>query len=634
MNDNSKFKIKLGFLIILSVVGGSLLASFAFDNVQYKKIQNLSSPILAENSWQKTNTEKAQEDFYFIKNPKNKPVVSAEAYLVGDIETGEIILAKNKDKRLPIASVSKMFTALVSLDTQNQEAETVISKTALATPGQNGEFKLGEKIKIKDLLYPLLLESSNDGAEAIAEFSGRTNFIEEMNKKMKSLNLESTSFVDPSGLSEKNISTGYDLFKFSEYLSKNKKELLEISKAKSYKNKNHTWFNNSQFLNIDGYLGGKRGFIDESKQTAIASFAVPVGVSGTRNIGIVVLRSADRNKDVNNILKYIDKNIYFGKESDADMNWVKQKEGIPEEKEPNFITFIFGGDIMLDRGVRSSVNKNFNGDYSALFEKLNIFKKADIVFANLEGTASDKGVDAKNLYSFRMDPSTIPAMRGAGISIVSVANNHIGDWGRTAYTDTLNRLRENEIKYTGGGLNEEEAKQPTIIEKYGIKIGFLGFSDKGPNFMQAKEEESGQLLASNPDFDEIIKNASTQVDYLVVSFHFGEEYQTKHNDRQEYLAHKAIDNGAKIVIGHHPHVIEDTEVYKNGFIAYSLGNFIFDQRFSAETMQGMLLEVKLGKAGDMTINKNIVKLNNVFQPDQVIKGKEEKIKFETIPISQ
>jgi poly-gamma-glutamate synthesis protein (capsule biosynthesis protein) len=227
-------------------------------------------------------------------------------------------------------------------------------------------------------------------------------------------------------------------------------------------------------------------------------------------------------------------------------------------------------------------------------------------------------------------------MKGAGISILSLANNHVGDWGRDAYIDTLKRLDENEILYTGGGINKFEATRPTIIEKYGIKIGFLGFSDVGPSWMEVGETEPGLLLASDPNFDEIVRNAASLVDHLVVSFHFGDEYKTKHNARQEFLAHKAVDNGAKIVIGHHPHVIQDTEVYKNGFIAYSLGNFIFDQRFSEATMQGMLLEIKLDKSGSMVINKNIVKLNSVFQPDQIIKGKNEVIKFDTkkIPTSQ
>jgi len=181
-----------------------------------------------------------------------------------------------------------------------------------------------------------------------------------------------------------------------------------------------------------------------------------------------------------------------------------------------------------------------------------------------------------------MDPSVVPALSGAGFSVLSVANNHVGDWGRDAYIDTLSRLKENEIQYTGGGNNLQEAEQPTIIERNGMKIGYLGFSDVGPDWMQATDMDAGLLLASDSNFDSIIQNAAKQVDDLVVSFHWGVEYQTKHNARQELLAHKAIDDGAKIVIGSHPHVTQDTEVYKNSFIDYSLGNFIFDQYFSGK----------------------------------------------------
>jgi poly-gamma-glutamate synthesis protein (capsule biosynthesis protein) len=166
-----------------------------------------------------------------------------------------------------------------------------------------------------------------------------------------------------------------------------------------------------------------------------------------------------------------------------------------------------------------------------------------------------------------------------------------------------------------------------------MKIGFLGFSDKGPDYMVADTDKAGVLLANNPDFDKIIKNASKQVDYLVVYFHFGEEYQTKHNKRQEYLAHRAVDDGAKIIIGSHPHVVEDTEVYKNSFIAYSLGNFIFDQSWSKPTMQGMLLELKLYRDGSITVKKDITQLNSVFQLNKIIQGKEEKVKFQEIKTS-
>ena len=365
-------------------------------------------------------------------------------------------------------------------------------------------------------------------------------------------------------------------------------------------------------------------------------FSLELGQNIYRPICIVLLGSNDRKRDVESILKYLDKNIYYGGSGDAKADWVKEKIGRPEINEQQYINMSFGGDIMLDRGVRNSVVKNFNNDYSSLFEKLPKLKLQDIVFANLEGTASDKGKDLHNLYSFRMDPSVIPTLAGAGINILSVANNHIGDFGLDAYIDTLSRLKENEILYTGGGNNKIESETPAITENYGMKIGFLVFSDKGPEGMEATDEQAGILLANNKNFDQIIQNASKKVDYLIVSIHFGEEYQNKHNQRQEYLAHKAIDDGAKIIIGSHPHVVEDTEVYSKkdctqsscvGYIAYSLGNFIFDQSWSTSTMQGMILNIKLWRDGSMNIRKDTIKLNKAFQPDQILIGKEEKIKF-------
>ena len=629
-------KIKLIFWTIFSISIGVFFMYFVFNNIGYGKILQLknSGAGMAQSLAGEEMARAEKPKYFYVNKDSNKqPKISAGAYLVGDLNTGEVILAKNQDKKFPIASVSKLMTALVTSEITDINDTAQISKKALATEGRNGGLKIGEKIKTSDLIYPLLLESSNDAAEIIAEHFGRESFILKMNQEAQILKMSETSYEDPSGLSPNNQSTVSDLFRLTGYLNKQKQEILSITTKRSFSNKKHSWSNISKFLHKDGYLGGKSGFTDEAKQTVVSLFSLPLGQSGGRPIAIALLGSQDRYKDVENILSYLKKNIYYGGEADANTNWVQEKIGMPDIKDPNFVTLVFAGDIMLDRGVRNSVIRNFNNDYSALFEKLDqgdLLKKSDIVFANLEGTASDQGVDQKNLYSFRMDPAVIPALSGAGMTILSVANNHVGDWGRLAYMDTLERLKENEILYTGGGNDIIEAETPTIIEKYGIKIGFLGFSDKGPEWMKATEDKAGLLLTSNPRFDEIIKNASRQVDYLIVSFHFGEEYQDKHNARQEYLAHKAVDDGAKIVIGAHPHVVEDTEVYKNSFIAYSLGNFIFDQSFSEKTMQGMLLNIKLSIDGQMTVRKDTVKLNKAFQPDKVIEGKEEKIKFQEI----
>ena len=298
----------------------------------------------------------------------------------------------------------------------------------------------------------------------------------------------------------------------------------------------------------------------------------------------------------------------------------------PVKKYPDFVSILFAGDVMMDRGVRARVEKSFDGDYNKIFENINL-KPYDIFFANLEGTVSDKGKDGGGKFSFHMDPKVINALKEAGVDIVSVANNHVGDWGRTAYIDTLSRLKDAGILYTGGGINRIEAETPTIIEKNGIKLGFLGFSDVGPSWMPASDKNAGLLLAQDTRFEEIIQNASSQVDYLIVSFHFGDEYKVIHNARQEYLAHKAVDNGAKIVIGHHPHVPQDTEIYKDGFIAYSLGNFVFDQSWSEATMKGMLLEMTINKKGEISTKPKMIQLNNFFQPEIIA---EEEIP----PISQ
>lgn len=634
---NTKFNIKTALWVLLPVLLGisfssSVLTFFKagssiLGNTQASVIQ-LIAP----------DPEPASPKYFYVNKSSTQPKISAVAYLVGDLNTGEVILAKNQDAKYPIASMSKLMTALVAdeipKETIGVNDTATVSRQALLAQGRNGNLQTGEKIKTTDLLYPLLLESSNDAAEVIAEHFGRSTFIAKMNAEAQGLKMSSTSFQDPSGLSAGNQSTASDMFRLAGYLNTQKPDLLKITGKRSFSNKKHSWSNISQFLGDEGYFGGKSGYTDAAKQTVLSLFNLPLGQTDLRPIAITLLGSKDRHTDVENILKYLKKNIYYGGPHDANTNWVGERIVLaPEVKEPSFITMTFGGDIMMDRGVRNSVVKNFNNDYSALFAKFageNSLKKSDIVFANLEGPVSDQGVDQKNLYSFRMNPAVVPALAGAGINVLSVANNHVADWGRTAYVDTLANLKENEIRYTGGGNNAVEAETPAIIEKYGMKIGFLGFSDKGPAGLEATVDKAGVLLASNPRFDEIISNASKQVDYLIVSFHFGEEYQTKHNARQADLAHRAVDNGAKLVIGHHPHVIQDTEVYKKSYIAYSLGNFIFDQSFSANTMQSMLLNVKLDKDGSMTVRKDIVKLNKAFQPDQIIRGKEEKVKFQEV----
>ncbi len=290
-------------------------------------------------------------------------------------------------------------------------------------------------------------------------------------------------------------------------------------------------------------------------------------------------------------------------------------ENIIEEK-PTSAQFIFVGDIMLGRGVATSVKKNMNDDFNELFKNVPELKQADVAFGNLEGPISERGRNVGSKYSFRFEPRTKDALKNAGFDVLSTANNHSGDWTIDAFTDTLTYLQGVGILTPGGGMNKQEAIEPQIIEKNGVRYGFLGFSDVGPNWLEASKTTAGILLASDPGYETIIKNAKAKVDILLVSIHWGDEYKP-HNARQTKLGRSAIDNGATIVIGHHPHVEEAVEEYNQGLIIYSLGNFIFDQYFSAETMQGLVVEAELNKDGLISYNKKHVTLSRQYQPIRI-----------------
>ncbi|HEY4528055.1 MAG TPA: serine hydrolase, partial [Candidatus Paceibacterota bacterium] len=221
---------------------------------------------------------------YFTRPLAEKLKVSARAYLVGDLETGEIILSKNEKEELPIASVSKLMTALVATETLPKDTTALVSKGALATEGGNGDLRLGEKIKSGDLLYPLLLQSSNDAAEVLAENLGRGTFIGKMNERAKELLMFQTKYSDPSGLSVGNQSTVSDLFRLARHLFEREKGLLDLTTLRSYGTKAHIWPSNNQFLKKEGYLGGKSGYTEPARQTVVSLFSAPLSENGPRNV--------------------------------------------------------------------------------------------------------------------------------------------------------------------------------------------------------------------------------------------------------------------------------------------------------------------------------------------------------------
>lgn len=262
--------------------------------------------------------------------------------------------------------------------------------------------------------------------------------------------------------------------------------------------------------------------------------------------------------------------------------------------------------------------ENYGNDYTFPFLKIkDVLQDADILFGNLESVISNKGTRIGSIYSFRADPRAMEGLSYAGFDIVSLANNHAFDYNREAFEDTLNRLNDNQILYTGAGFNKEEAHSPSIIKLNDTKIGFLGYTEFLYPYAFANENLSGITELTEENMKNDIQKAKNDVDILVVTFHYGDEYQKKPNEYQKNISRKAIDYGADIIIGHHPHVTQPVEKYKGKYIAYSLGNFIFDQYFSEETMRGFMLKVEVKEKEIIGAKKIHYKLNDYYQPELV-----------------
>ncbi|MEK7576833.1 MAG: CapA family protein [Patescibacteria group bacterium] len=557
---------------------------------------------------------------YVALRHQNPPHLSAGAFMAADLDNHYTFIEKNRDEVRSIASITKLMTAAISLEAINQEHEAYIGEKDLDIYGDSGGLEKEETFLVKNLLAPLLLSSSNDAAYALAHQLGTGRFVELMNQKAQALGLSHTHYTDPSGLEMTNVSTAEELLYFMKYLRDVRMPILDMSARRSSRlttNKTaHTWYNFNWKSNDSEFIGGKVGYIAAAGRTMVALFRVPMSEFTSRDIGIVVLGSQDQEHDVREILKFIRSSFVYGstikKGEPEGSPFVIHNGNYGTEEE---FQMLFLGDSMFDRGIRTVVEGQGGDDYLYPFKKIqSIISEPALTFANLEGPISDKGTNHGSIYSFRMDPGVTKALYDSGIDVVSIANNHMGDYGREALEDAMRRLRRAGIAYTGAGWNKSEAGTPTIIERNGQRIGFLGFSDAGPNWIAAGDALSGIAIADPDEVSNAVGQAKGKVDILIVSFHFGDEYQTKSNARQQALAHAAIDAGAKIVIGTHPHVAQEVEEYKGGVIAYSLGNFIFDQAFSKDTKESIILKLSMKGKNIAQIEKIPISFNETYQP--------------------
>jgi poly-gamma-glutamate synthesis protein (capsule biosynthesis protein) len=251
---------------------------------------------------------------------------------------------------------------------------------------------------------------------------------------------------------------------------------------------------------------------------------------------------------------------------------VVRHEAVAQPHDPT-VTLMFGGDVTLSDHFEAVVGD----DYEWAFEKLNEYREADVAMVNLENPLTRSTLSRPNKqFNFKADPQAVQVLTQGGIDIVNLANNHTMDYEEPGLVETLETLEKAGIHSVGAGRDLTEARRPEILEVKGQRIAYLGYYDA--NFHAADEgiagtnplqEEHQQRVAED------IRAIRDQVDWVIVNYHWGIELADYPAEWQIELAHATIDNGADLVVGHHPHVLQGAEIYKGKPIVYSLGNFIF-----------------------------------------------------------
>jgi hypothetical protein len=259
---------------------------------------------------------------------------------------------------------------------------------------------------------------------------------------------------------------------------------------------------------------------------------------------------------------------------------------------------VSGGDVMPARSVASFANAN---GAEAVFAGIKpVLEKADAAWFNLEGVTSTLGTaKTEKTYTFEGPTTFPPAIAASGVDVVTMGNNHSVDYGRAALLDTIKRLDNAGVQVVGAGKDYEDAHAPAIVKTpSGATIGFLGYSDVWWPGFEATDTHAGvaQAFTDVGRMKKDVKELAAKVDFVVVGFHWGYEYQHYPVSQQTSEAHAAIDAGADLVIGHHPHVLQGFETYHRRLVAYSLGDLVFDH-ISVESGQTVLVDATLKPGG-------------------------------------
>lgn len=236
------------------------------------------------------------------------------------------------------------------------------------------------------------------------------------------------------------------------------------------------------------------------------------------------------------------------------------------------VTLTAVGDIRLDGPVAAIAARDGDAAPSRAVKDL---LAADIAFANLETPVTTRGAKTVKTWNFRAKPQYLRIVKEAGFTVLNIANNHVWDYGRDGFLDTLDALEKGGWTYVGGGRDRAAAEDVRRVEFEGLTVGILGLTSTHPEAGWAGKNKPGVAYSDFRRIQEIVGRAKKRCDVLVVSFHGGTELADDPNDIQKAVARAAVDAGADLFLGHHPHVLQPIELYKGKPILYSLGNFLF-----------------------------------------------------------
>ncbi len=245
---------------------------------------------------------------------------------------------------------------------------------------------------------------------------------------------------------------------------------------------------------------------------------------------------------------------------------------LPTQAEPLRIAAV--GDIML-AGRYPAIMVRQGADYP-FAATAPLLQQAHIAIGNLEAPMTSNGTEFRDKrFRFRAPPAAATALQRAGFSVLTLANNHMLDFGPIGLQDTQLALGNANIAFVGAGPNLAAAREPAYLNRAGRRIAVLAYSLTLPPEFFATNSRAGTAPALERIVLADIKSARQQADLVIVAFHWGGELEQTPRRDQRHLAHRAIDAGATVVLGHHPHVLQGVEQYGAGIICYSLGNFTF-----------------------------------------------------------